>query len=223
MSFHVSSWLVILAAASAASGERAWQDCNQKADIMLGIAACTSIINRNDEASSALSKAYNNRGVFFGVQEQFDRAIADFEKAIELDPENPTPYYNQGLTYNDTGDTDRALSDLDHLITMKPSEIADAYQLRGSILFNRHEYARALRNFDEVIDLAPRNAFTLCQRGLTLGFLQRYEDATRDFNASISLDPTNKCLLAIQDIGKNVEEEEESRKPRRYAPPLLNR
>lgn len=206
MSFHVASWLVIMASASTTSGDKAWLDCNQKHDVTLGIEACTLMINQGREANDALSKAYNNRANFFAVQGQFDRALPDYEKAIELDPENPIPYFNQAITYGKTGDADRALSDLDHLITMKPSHIADAYQLRASILFNRREYPRALTDFDEVIELAPRNAFALCQRGLTLGFLQRYEEATRDFNASISLDPTNKCVFAIQDIGKKAEE-----------------
>jgi hypothetical protein len=54
--------------------------------------------------------------------------------------------------------------------------------------------------------MAPQNAFALCQRALTLGFLQRFEEAARDISASTRFDPTNKCLLSIQQISKENKE-----------------
>ena len=46
-------------------------------------------------------------------QKDYDRAIADFNTAIKLDPKNVQAYDNRGNAYADKGDRDRALADYD--------------------------------------------------------------------------------------------------------------
>ncbi len=40
-----------------------------------------------------------NLGVFYTKNKEYSRAIAEFEKAIELNPDDPTPYFNLGYIY----------------------------------------------------------------------------------------------------------------------------
>ena len=42
----------------------------------------------------------------------YDRAIADFDQAIQLKPDYADAYYNRGIAYHDKGDYDRAIADL---------------------------------------------------------------------------------------------------------------
>jgi tetratricopeptide (TPR) repeat protein len=131
--------------------------------------------------------------------------MADFSRAIELDAANPVPYYNRAVTYAKEGELDRALSDLDRAIALDSSHVPEAYRLRATIFFNREQYGRALPEFNRLIELMPKDAVASCQRGLTLGFLKGYDDAARDLNASIRLDPTNECVRSIQQIGEKIE------------------
>ena len=41
-------------------------------------------------------KLYSNRGAVYRNKEVFDRAIKDYNKAIELNPELAEAYYNRG-------------------------------------------------------------------------------------------------------------------------------
>ena len=43
--------------------------------------------------------AYNNRGDAYGYLGEYQTAIADFNKAIELDPDFADAYYNRGDAY----------------------------------------------------------------------------------------------------------------------------
>ena len=57
-------------------------------------------------------KAYNNRGIAYIWKKQYDLAIADFNKAIELDPKNGKAYNNRAIVYSYQGETDKARQDL---------------------------------------------------------------------------------------------------------------
>ncbi|MGD1701691.1 tetratricopeptide repeat protein [Dapis sp. BLCC M229] len=41
----------------------------------------------------------------------YEKAIADYDRAIQLDPEFVYAYLNRGLTYNDRGEYEKALAD----------------------------------------------------------------------------------------------------------------
>ena len=57
-------------------------------------------------------KAYNNRGIAYIWKKQYDLAVADFNKAIELDPKNGKAYNNRAIVYSYQGETDKARQDL---------------------------------------------------------------------------------------------------------------
>jgi len=46
-------------------------------------------------------------------QEKYDRAIADFDQAIKLDPKSAIAFANRGWTYLNKREYDRAIADLD--------------------------------------------------------------------------------------------------------------
>jgi len=61
--------------------------------------------------------AYFNRGTAYLSREDYDRAIADIDKAIEIEPPDNFSYYqNQGLAYSRKGDYDRAIADYNKAI-----------------------------------------------------------------------------------------------------------
>ena len=60
----------------------------------------------------------------------YDRAIKDYDRAIQLDPKNVFAYRNRGIAYENKGDHDRAIQDYDRAIQLDPKD-AVAYALRG--------------------------------------------------------------------------------------------
>ena len=65
-------------------------------------------IPRPDDA-----EAYLNSGNAYYEKGDYDRALADFNKAIELQPDLADAYNNRGLAYHIKRDYDRAIADLD--------------------------------------------------------------------------------------------------------------
>ena len=67
------------------------------------------------------ANAYTNRGNAYDKKGDFDHAIEDHTKAIDLDPNNAYAYFNRGNVYDKKGDHDRAIADYTQAIELKPN------------------------------------------------------------------------------------------------------
>jgi tetratricopeptide (TPR) repeat protein len=74
--------------------------------------------------------AYNNRGVLYKDQQKYELALADYNKAIELNPNDAKAYYNRGNLYSDQQKYELALADYNKAIELNPN-YAEAYANRG--------------------------------------------------------------------------------------------
>ena len=75
--------------------------------------------------------AYFNRGNSYAQQQKYDLAIADYERAIEIDPDDSNAYYNRGCYYFQRKEYDLAIADFNRTIKLD-SHDADAYFERGN-------------------------------------------------------------------------------------------
>ena len=69
---------------------------------------------------------YNERGLEYAQEGDFDNAIAEYTRAILLDPKFTSAYHNRGFAYFKKQDFDRAIADYTEAIRLNP-KYADAY------------------------------------------------------------------------------------------------
>ena len=79
--------------------------------IILSESLIPEIYSRKIAADPGFALAYNNQGWIFIMLAEYDLAIADFDKAVELYPDIAIGYYYRGLAYAGTGDYDSAIVD----------------------------------------------------------------------------------------------------------------
>jgi tetratricopeptide (TPR) repeat protein len=57
------------------------------------------------------AETYYNRGIVYEKKGQYDKAISDFTKAIEINPGHADAYYTRGVVYYYKKDYEKALDD----------------------------------------------------------------------------------------------------------------
>ena len=75
------------------------------------ISGCNNLIQAGKETPARLAEAYCSRGIAYAKRREYDRAIADYDKAIDLDPKNAKALYQRGYVYDIKGQRDRAMAD----------------------------------------------------------------------------------------------------------------
>jgi tetratricopeptide (TPR) repeat protein len=146
-------------------------------------------ISRNN-----LAMTYHNRAVIYGKSGQYNRAIADFNQAIKLNPKNSQFYYNRGVTYSDKGQHDRAISDYDKAIKLNP-KIAGIYNDRGVAYKKKGQYDRAIADYGRALKLNPKYSLAYWNRGLAYEKMGQRRKAIADFRKFLQLRPGNKFGL----------------------------
>ena len=68
-----------------------------------------------------MTVAYNNRGNAYANKVDYDRAIADYNRAIEVDPKYALAYSNRAIAYANKKDNGRAIADYRKALEFDPN------------------------------------------------------------------------------------------------------
>ena len=116
------------------------------------IAVFTEIIGLYDIEEKEKVPSYFHRGLAYREQGDYVRAIADYDKAIELQADYAQAYNNRGIVYSVQGDYVRAIADHDKAIELRPN-FSGAYNNRGVAYKGQGDYVRAIADYDKAIEL----------------------------------------------------------------------
>ncbi|GHU87658.1 hypothetical protein FACS189476_03450 [Spirochaetia bacterium] len=116
----------------------------------------------------------------------YDQAIAEYTKAINLKNDYAEAYNYRGYLYGEKGDLDRAIADYTRAIALR-SGYTDAWINRGYAYGEKGDLDKAIADYTRVIELEPKNASAYNKRGSL--YYQKGDDdrAIADFNAAIKL------------------------------------
>ena len=133
-------------------------------------------------------EAYYNRGTCLGHLGRHEEAIADYTRAIELNPQYANAHNNRGNALDDLGRHEEALADYTRAIELNP-QYAAAYNNRGAALDDLGRHEEAIADYTRAIELNPQYANAHYNRGNALGDLGRHEEELADYTRAIELNP----------------------------------
>jgi tetratricopeptide (TPR) repeat protein len=150
--------------------------------------------------------------LYAGDKQTLDQALADYARAIALEPTFSCAHKNRGLAYLSKGDLDSAFREAEAVIHLKrPNSIrqfiretvyayhgrgqqkdcycpATGYELRGRVHAQKKVYQRALADFNMALDLRPDLIEALISRGQLYISGQEFDLAEKDFQEVIRLE-----------------------------------
>ena len=141
----------------------------------------------------AMATHYFERGKENEQQLKKDTAIANYTKAIELNPVYGEAYLRYGVAIG-ISEPEKAILNLSKALELDPTN-PEAYFERGCI-FQRNfsmeleeRTQKAILDFSKAIELDPVYHKAYLERGETYRFLKKFEKALKDMDKAIELAP----------------------------------
>jgi len=175
----------------------------------------TDVINKYPN----LAFAYNNRGyLYYTYQKDYEKALADYNKSLSIDPTFHRAYSNRGVLYYNTNRVELALADFTNAIKYDKTN-TDAWIGRANSYSTLKKFDLSIPDYTTYLALNPDDEKAYLWRGTAELNLKKLDEALNDFNKAISMDPAddecyywrgllynqkNDFQSAINDLSKSI-------------------
>ena len=152
------------------------------------VLACTWALGAKTLAPARRAGLHFKRGLAHAARRDLDRAIRDYDAALELRPDFALARVNRGNAFDAQGAYGRAIADYDAVLRLKPGA-ADVYFNRANTYLRMGETAKAIADYDTVIGLKPDDVAARINRGIAYRKAGRLDLAIADFDWALGRDP----------------------------------
>jgi tetratricopeptide (TPR) repeat protein len=125
-------------------------------------------------------------------QKSYNEALAELNKALEIEPRSAEAYYWRGRTHISLGRLDQGAEDFKAAVAFKPDYV-EAYDILGWIAAKQDRANEGIGYFTKSIGLKPENAWALYNRSSLLFAKGDAAGAMRDAEKACSLGLQDGC------------------------------
>ncbi|MBZ9786995.1 tetratricopeptide repeat protein [Psychroflexus sp. CAK57W] len=173
---------------------------NLKAGIGIPVSFLKKLLRRKNETEKKLDL---KKGAYYFISESqlkynikdYQGALSDLNKSIELNPNIYISYYNRGKIKLKLNDFKGSISDCNKAIEIIPNFVL-AYYVRAFAKIKIENYEGAIDDFNRLIEIDNDFALAYNGRGLVKGKLKDFTGAINDFDKAINIEPKN-CFFYV--------------------------
>jgi tetratricopeptide (TPR) repeat protein len=143
-------------------------------------------------------RAFYWRGSAYFRKGDYDRAIADKTRAIELYPDFAVAFCDRGISYMEKGDHDRAIADWTRAIELDPDNV-DPLCNRALAYDQTRDHDRAIVDLTCAIELEPDYGVAFFLRGSAYEAKDNPDRGIADLTRAIELDPITRSPSKLAD------------------------
>ena len=156
----------------------------------------TLVVIRTNENTSKSSteiadlkvQSHYNLGLAYYHNDQIEKAVAAYQKAIQLNPNFADAYGGLGVIYWRTGNLDAAIRHCQKAIKIAPENI-EFHQNLTRIYWQKGRYDAAAVGYKIILELNPSDENALHHLGLILLSKQAYDEAVSYFQKVLQINP----------------------------------
>jgi len=131
---------------------------------------------------------YTDRGRAYYDKKDYDRAIADYDEALKINPNLVPAYNDRGVAHHDRRDHDRAITNFNEAIRINPN-YALAYSNRGRAYHAKGDSDRAIADYNEALRINPSYVLAYYNRGRAYHAKGDSDRAIADYDEAIRRNP----------------------------------
>ena len=129
------------------------------------IVGCSFVIEMPFISKSIKSKAYARRALAYSLKQDYDNALPDYERAIELDPYDAMPRNNRAWVFWRMARYDEGMADVETAIELDPTS-HHAFDTRAHLKHSMGDADGAFRDYETAIRMGGEKLVKLYQCGL---------------------------------------------------------
>jgi tetratricopeptide (TPR) repeat protein len=148
---------------------------------------------RKTDSSAIKSFELERKGDFLLSEGNLAVAFVEYEKSLQLNPENSRVHYKKALTLLLGGVYEEALKEFREVLRKEPGN-ALAYKGLGQVFFETRRYDDAEKNFLKAIELDPRLWEAHNFLGMIYDHQKRFFKAICEYSSAIRLRPDEGLL-----------------------------
>lgn len=148
-----------------------------------------SLRDKISKEDSDNANNYYNQGLDYLNVLNYEDAINNFQKAIEINPRLGLAYGGLGLAYYKQKKYEQAIDSYSKAIASSPA--LAFYLNRGAAYHAAGSYDKAARDYTKVIEQQPKNKTAYLNRGTAYFANNEYQKAITDFEKVLEFDPQN--------------------------------
>jgi tetratricopeptide (TPR) repeat protein len=139
-------------------------------------------------ATVELTESWFNLGLKQASAEDFQGAIASWEKALDLNANLSEAWHNRGSALGRLGKYEEAIQSFNRAINIAP-ERYQAWNDRAHALYQTHKWEQAVESWDKAILIMSDNYQFWYNRGCALEQLQRYDESVSSYQKALEIKP----------------------------------
>jgi tetratricopeptide (TPR) repeat protein len=138
--------------------------------------------------TSGNSIAHNNLGNVFHDQGRMDEAIAQYQRALEIKPDDDEVHYNLGNVFLQLGRMDEAIAHYQKALAINPN-YAKAHNNLGTAFRQQGRLEEAITQFQKALEIKPDYAEVHNNLGVVFTQQERMEEAISHFQKALAIKP----------------------------------
>lgn len=138
-------------------------------------------------------------GEKFYKEGNYDKAIAEYSRAISLKADYAEAYVSRGNARRKKGEVDRAIEDYTRALSFK-SDYAEVYNYRGFMYAQKGDLSRAIEDYTQAIRRRADYGDAYFNRAYAYGQQGNWDKAAADYTQLLKLEPSN--AVAYGERGK---------------------
>ncbi|PIS21402.1 hypothetical protein COT51_03000 [candidate division WWE3 bacterium CG08_land_8_20_14_0_20_41_15] len=133
---------------------------------------------------------HNNLGDMYARHGNYEMAITEFQKAVELNPVYASAYHNIGNVYVQMSKTEEAIESYQKAIEIAPG-LWQSNQNLAVLFYQEGKYQEAVDCLVKAISANPQNSLLFSNLGITYQQLGNKEEAAKAYEEALRLNPSN--------------------------------
>jgi len=144
----------------------------------------SDVLTKNPNSWSA----HSDLGVIFSQKGQVDKAIDQFQKALEINPTDAPAHYHLGNALLKNGRLNEAIAQFQTAVEIDPNYVG-AYCNFGNALFQNRQFHKAIERYEKALQINPNYAEAHSNLGAAFFQIGELDDAVAEYQKALAINP----------------------------------